>query len=77
MFNLVLLQKYFRLHTTTQHKRIKPIPSLTVCLANRERAKLFVEYSSIQRKKERVVNAESATGRQDCRRDGQEETPNE
>ena len=34
---------------------------MTVCLANRQRAKLFVEDSSTRRKKERDLSAESAT----------------
>ena len=46
---------------TTQHNWVKPKPSVTVCLAKRQRAKLFVEYSSTRRKKERTVSAESAT----------------
>ena len=59
-FNLVLLQKY--IHTYTQHKWVKPNPIMTVCLANCQRAKLFVKYSSTRRKKkERPVSSESAT----------------
>ena len=34
---------------------------MTVCLANRQRARMFVEYNSTRRKKERTVSAESAT----------------
>ena len=44
-----------------QHKWAIPNPSVTVCLANRHKAKTFVENKSTRRKKERTVSAESAT----------------
>ena len=58
-------------HTTSQHKWVKPNPSVTVCLANSQRAKLLVEYSSTRRKKERKSGErrERNTG-QNGRRDG-------
>ena len=40
---------------------VKPNPSMTVCIADCQRAKLFVKNSSTRRKKERAVSAESAT----------------
>ena len=47
---------------------------MTVCLSNRQRAKLFVEYSSTRRKKERKSGErrELNTG-QNGRRDGRED----
>ena len=39
-----------------------PNPSVTVCLANRQRAKMFVEYNSTRRKKERTVRRKRETG---------------
>ena len=48
-------------HTTAQHKWVEPNPNMTACLANRQRAKLFVEYNSTRRTKERNVRAEGAT----------------
>ena len=36
-----------------QHKWVIPNPSVTVCLANRQRAEMFIEYPAKERKKER------------------------
>ena len=57
-----LICYYYKItHTHTQHKWVKPNPSMTICLANRQRPKLFVEYNSTRRKTEITVSAESAT----------------
>ena len=44
---------YKSTHTHTQHKWVKPNPCITVCLENRQRANLFVEYNSTRQKKEK------------------------
>ena len=60
-----------------QHKWVIANPSGTVCLANRQRAKMFFEYNSTRRKKERTGERRKRDTGQNGRRDGREETPNE
>ena len=57
---LAYIYIYIYIYIYTQHKWIKLKPSIFFCLANRQIAKLFVEYSSTRRKKERSVSTKSA-----------------
>ena len=51
-----------------------PNPSVTVCLANHQRAKWFVEYNISRQKGKNGERRKRDTG-QNGRRDGREETP--
>ena len=57
-----------------QHKWVIPNPSVTVCLANRQRAEMFIEYPAKERKN--VERRKCDTGHNGGR-DGRDETPNE